>query len=164
MANFKLDNYVPVHERLSKFYGDYPTGRVQTSIVEHDRVEGFVLVRAEIYRDSETMPSATGHAFEERGQGIVNKTSYVENAETSAVGRALALLGYEIKKGLASREEMEKVERMTADSLKVEKQNGHYIVDSRFKVTKPGGRVECDCGIVGCPHIEAVRAFATSAN
>nr|HQU93734.1 hypothetical protein [Pyrinomonadaceae bacterium] len=65
-------------------------------------------------------PSCTGHAFEIRGQGYVNTTSFIENGETSAVGRALANLGFKIENGIASREEMQKVERMT----NAEKPNG----------------------------------------
>lgn len=110
----RLANYVPVNERLEQFYSDFIGGRVLTAIIEHDKEAGFILMRAEIYRASDDVqPAATGHAFENRNQGYVNATSYVENCETSAVGRALALLGYEIKRGIASREEMEKVDRMT---------------------------------------------------
>jgi hypothetical protein len=114
MANFNLDNYVPVNERLEKFYKDFPTGRVVTEMIQHDMDTGFVLFRAAVYRGLEDAePSATGHAFERQGEGYVNKTSYIENCETSSVGRALALLGYEITKGIASREEMAKVQRQS---------------------------------------------------
>lgn len=76
-------------------------------------------MRAEIYRNQDdASPAATGHAFENRSEGYVNKTSYIENCETSAVGRALALLGYEIKRGIASREEMEKADRMSDQPAK----------------------------------------------
>jgi hypothetical protein len=110
---FNSDAYVPVAERLEKFYQTYPEGRVTTSIVEHSLESGFVLMRAEVYRASDdAAPAATGHAFEVRGDSFVNKTSYVENAETSAVGRALALLGFEVKRGIASREEIQKTARM----------------------------------------------------
>ena len=112
---FNSDAYVPVAERLEKFYQTYPEGRVTTSIVEHSLESGFVLMRAEVYRASDdAAPAATGHAFEVRGESYVNKTSYVENAETSAVGRALALLGFEVKRGIASREEIQKTARMRA--------------------------------------------------
>ncbi|MFL6227304.1 MAG: hypothetical protein ACJ741_00840, partial [Pyrinomonadaceae bacterium] len=74
---------------------------------------GFVLMRAEVYRaNDDAAPAATGHAFEVRGESYVNKTSYIENAETSSVGRALALLGFEVKRGIASREELQKTARM----------------------------------------------------
>src|SRR5688500_10024624 len=117
----RFADYVPVSERLEQFYSDHPEGRILTSIVEHDAENGFVLIRAEVYRQQvDVVPSATGHAFENRSEGYVNKTSYIENCETSATGRALAMLGYEIKRGIASREEMEKTERMTEPSARAE--------------------------------------------
>lgn len=111
-----LDSYVTVAERIAAFYQSYPTGRICTQILEHIEESGFILMRAEVFRSTDDAnPSATGHAFELRGDGYVNKTSYIENAETSAVGRALALLGFEVRRGIASREEMEKAARMPAD-------------------------------------------------
>jgi hypothetical protein len=109
----RFEDYVPVAERLERFYERYPDGRITTSIVQHDLETGFVLMRAEVYRTpDDAQPAATGHAFEVRGESYVNKTSYVENAETSSVGRALAMLGFEVKRGIASREELQKTVRM----------------------------------------------------
>ncbi|MDQ3907101.1 MAG: hypothetical protein M3268_02030 [Acidobacteriota bacterium] len=111
----RFEDYVPVAERLEKFYERFPDGRITTAIVEHNLESGFVLMRAEVYRTpDDASPAATGHAFEVRGESYVNKTSYVENAETSAVGRALAMLGFEVKRGIASREEIQKTARMQA--------------------------------------------------
>lgn len=111
-----LDSYVTVAERIAAFYQSYPTGRICTQILEHNEESGFILMRAEIFRSTDdASPSSTGHAFEVRGDGYVNRTSYIENAETSAVGRALALLGFEVRRGIASREEMEKATRMPAE-------------------------------------------------
>ena len=108
-----LDNYVTVAERVAAFYQTYPSGRINTQIVQHDTESGFILMRAEIYRSTDdASPSATGHAFEVRSESYVNKTSYIENAETSSVGRALAMLGFEVKRGIASREELQKTARM----------------------------------------------------
>ncbi|HEV2803088.1 MAG TPA: hypothetical protein VGW12_21655 [Pyrinomonadaceae bacterium] len=113
--NDRFEDYVPVAERLEKFYERFPDGRIITHILEHDREAGFILIRAEVYRNpDDAQPAATGHAFEVRGESYVNKTSYVENCETGACGRALALLGFEVKRGIASREELEKTSRMTA--------------------------------------------------
>lgn len=115
MANFDLSNYIPVHKRIVEFYARFPDGRIVTRLVRLNEDSGFVCIKASVYRNvDDAQPSATGHAFEIRGQGYVNTTSFIENGETSAVGRALANLGFEIEKGIASREEMQKVERMTA--------------------------------------------------
>ncbi len=109
----RFDGYIPVAERVEKFYGRFPDGRVVTHIIEHDADSGFILMRAEVFRTpDDAQPAATGHAFEVRGESYVNKTSYIENCETGAVGRALALLGFEVKRGIASREEFEKAARM----------------------------------------------------
>lgn len=96
----RLANYVPVAERVANFYHDWPNGRILTAIIEHDQEKGFVLMRAEVYRElGEVTPSATGHAYELKAEGHVNRTSYIENCETGAVGRALANLDYETKRG-----------------------------------------------------------------
>jgi hypothetical protein len=105
-------DYEPVADRVEKFYDRYPDGRINTAIVEHDAERGFILMRAEVYRlPDDALPAATGHAFELKAEGYVNKTSYIENCETGAVGRALAMLNFKTKRGIASREEMEKSER-----------------------------------------------------
>ncbi|MEZ5421725.1 MAG: hypothetical protein R2682_01355 [Pyrinomonadaceae bacterium] len=114
MANFDLSKYIPVHTRIAEFYEKYPDGRIVTEIIRLNEDSGFVCIKAGAYRNRDDVePSSTGHAFEIRGQGYVNTTSFIENGETSAVGRALANLGFKIDNGIASREEMQKVERMT---------------------------------------------------
>lgn len=108
-----LEGYITVAERIQRFYEKYPEGRIITTIVEHDREAGFILMKAEGYRrPDDAEPASTGHAYELRGQGFVNQTNYIENCEQSACGRMLALLGFEVKAGIASREEMAKVQRM----------------------------------------------------
>ncbi|MGA9772937.1 MAG: hypothetical protein WBV94_28155 [Blastocatellia bacterium] len=104
-----IQDYVTVAERIEKFYERYPEGRIITHIIEHDAERGFILIRAEVYRNADDdMPAATGHAYELKSEGYVQRTSYIEVGETSAVGRALAMAGFEVKRGIASREEMEK--------------------------------------------------------
>ena len=111
--NDRFDGYIPVAERVEKFYERFPQGRILTQIIQHDVESGFVLMRAEVFRaPDDAQPAASGHAFEVRSESYVNKTSYIENCETGCVGRALALLGFEVKRGIASREEAEKAVRM----------------------------------------------------
>jgi hypothetical protein len=107
-----FQDYVTVAERIEKFYDRYPEGRLITHIVEHDAERGFILMRAEVYRNADdTQPAATGHAYELKTEGYVQRTSYIEVCETSSVGRALAMAGFEVRRGIASREEMEKAAR-----------------------------------------------------
>lgn len=112
IRNNPIQDYVTVAERIEKFYDRYPEGRIITHIVEHDAERGFILMRAEVYRSpDDAQPSATGHAYEYRDAGFVQKNSYIETGETSAVGRALAFLNFETKRGIATREEIEKAIR-----------------------------------------------------
>lgn len=108
---FNLDNYETVEDRLIKFWTDHPNGRIHTTMVHYDDTK--VVFRAEIYfdRDKDQHPIATGYAEEIRGASPVNKTSHVENGETSAIGRGLANCGYATKGARPSREEMSKVVR-----------------------------------------------------
>lgn len=98
-----LEDYVPVAERLELFRADHPDWALITEVVVDDGRR--IMIRATVIT-ADGMRLAVGHAEEIRGEGMVNKTNPVENAETSAWGRALANLGYEVKRGIASREEM----------------------------------------------------------
>ena len=99
-----LKDYVEVNTRIMKFYEKYPEGRILTEIL--DWKDGVVVMKATVYRDSSDIIAATGHAYEKEGSSFINKTSALENCETSACGRALAMLGFEIKKSIASKEEV----------------------------------------------------------
>ncbi len=105
MSNFNLDDYVEVNVRVEKFWEKYPDGSINTEIVKWEG--DIIAVRTEVYRDKEEInPASTGHAYEKIGSSFINKTSALENCETSSVGRALAILGFEVKKSIASKEEV----------------------------------------------------------
>lgn len=103
-----LDDYVGVHTRVEKFRAENPKARLVTQILEREPLT----VRAEVYLEgNETgIPNAVGHADEGGGMGNRGRSA-LEMTETAAVGRALAFLGYEVKEGIASREEMQKAQR-----------------------------------------------------
>lgn len=114
MANFNLNDYETVASRINRFWTDHPTGRIHTEIVSITDTGG--IFKASIYTDREDeRPVTIDFAEEVKGSNPVNRTSWVENGLTSAVGRALANLNYQAKANgtiqRPSREEMEKVQR-----------------------------------------------------
>lgn len=115
MANFNLADYETVEQRHARALEAYPDLRcvIVNHTTENDRAQSTWVVEARVYLtdadQANDLPKATEWAFEVDGVGMANKTSALENAATSALGRALrwALGG---SKG-PSREEMEKVAR-----------------------------------------------------
>ena len=106
---FNLDDYEPVASRLDRFLKAHPDARVITDLVHY--LADVAVFKCELWLDNEII--ATGWAEEVRGVGNVNKTSHVENAETSSLGRALAnagLSGSDFTKR-PSREEMQNLEK-----------------------------------------------------
>jgi hypothetical protein len=101
--NIQGKDYVPVHERLMEFWKNNPSWSIHTEILESP--EGTMRFRASIY-DDQGILRATGHAEEKEDSSFINKTSALENAETSAIGRALGILGIGIDTSLASFEEV----------------------------------------------------------
>lgn len=102
---FNLDNYVPVEDRIERFYEKHPEGSIQTELAHLS--DHMVVVKAYAYRSPDDPRPATGHSqLNIPGTTSFTKGSEVENAETSAVGRALAMMGFEVRKGVASRQEV----------------------------------------------------------
>ena len=108
--SFNPADYAEVAERLPLFWKDCPRGRIITEIIVDDGER--IVIKASLFPTYEDHhPSTTGFAEEIRGSSMVNKTSALENCETSAIGRALANYQYQGSKKRASLEEMVKVYR-----------------------------------------------------
>ena len=108
--SFNPAEYATVAERLVEFWKDCPRGRIMTFMEVDDGTR--VLMRGELYADiADPVPTTTGWAEEVRGSSMVNKTSAVENCETSLCGRLLANYMYQGSKNRASLEEIVKVYR-----------------------------------------------------
>ena len=106
-------DYAPVADRVTLFYARFPQGRIVTDL--HSRTEHEITFRASVFRTpDEVEPASTGWASERIGDGEINQVACLENAETSAIGRALANLGFTASRQRPSREEMEKAARERA--------------------------------------------------
>lgn len=95
--------YVTVNERLKFFRQEYPTYSLRTELVLVDETQA--LVKA-IIRDADDRILAEGTAFEKANSSFINKGSHVENAETSAWGRALGNFGIGIDASVATADEV----------------------------------------------------------
>lgn len=112
MAKFNLDEYELVEDRLKKFWKDNPEGRVNTDVVNASADGTMVIVKAELFiNKNDNTPVSSGLAQETKGLGgFANNEAWLENAESSALGRALANWKYQgRKKPRPTKEEMKKV-------------------------------------------------------
>ena len=109
---FDLALYETVAQRLVRWWTEYPDGRIITSIHHYDG--STIIMRAECYNNDDRL-IATGYAEEVFGNSPVNKTSFLENCETSAIGRAISnsRIGHTGER--ASSTEMEKVNRVNSE-------------------------------------------------
>lgn len=99
----KGKEYAEVNQRIKAFRMVYPTGTLNTEMVSN--VNGICVFRAYVYDGDRLL--ATGTAYEKETSTFINKTSYIENCETSALGRALGIAGFGIDTSVASAEEMQ---------------------------------------------------------
>ena len=111
---FNIDNYELVEDRLKKFWADYPNGRVNTDVVGKSEDGTMVIVKAELFTDIDSkIPVSSGLAQETKGVGgFANNEAWLENCESSAIGRALANWKYQgSKKPRPTQEERKKVQQ-----------------------------------------------------
>lgn len=113
--------YAPVNERIKAFRRVYPTGSITTEVVSED--DKVIAMKATAAVGDTVL--ATGHAFEIKNGSYINKTSYMENCETSAIGRALGIAGFGIDAAICSAEELTGAEieqdRIRTEELRREK-------------------------------------------
>ena len=140
MAKFDLENYATVNERIAFFVSEFPDGSIQTFVRHIDGPE--IVIEARVFRSPQDVLDGSytsGFAREVEGKSNVNSTSHVENCETSAIGRALANMGYGVSKERASRSEMIKVARMQRemdDFIEFISNNGAGLADGATATIK----------------------------
>lgn len=106
--NIRGKEYIEVKDRVIQFNKDYKNGSIKTEIIE--QIEDLITMRAIVTPDTdkpERIFTGTAQEWKNDPKSMVNKTSFVENCETSAVGRALALMGIGVVDSIASVEELQ---------------------------------------------------------
>lgn len=102
-TDIKGKEYAEVNQRIKAFRMVYPQGSIYTQMISNEN--GVCVFEAKVISDEGTL-LGTGHAYEREDSSFINKTSYIENCETSAVGRALGMAGFGIDVSVASAEEV----------------------------------------------------------
>ena len=135
--NIKGKEYITVNERLIYFRNtnEFEGFGIKEDIVSINDTEGIFKV---IIYDSNGEPIVSAHAQEYRDSSYINKTSFVENGFTSALGRALGYLGIGIDTSIASANEVQNaVKNQKSD-------NREWLTDSQFKATLKGTKDQAE--------------------
>lgn len=134
-TDVKGKDYVMVNQRVKAFRMVYPAGKIQTEIVALK--DGIVIFKASIYDEDEVL-LATGTAQEKESSSFINKTSYIENCETSAIGRALGFCGFGIDTSIASFEEVENAKKNQGKKTTKPTQKDKLLNDLELQKTLHG--------------------------
>lgn len=132
-TEIKGKNYAEVNQRIKAFRSLYPEGFIRTLLVSN--TDGVCIFRAEVgyYFEDKEVILGTGTAYEKEDSSFINKTSYIENCETSAVGRALGMAGIGIDTSVRSAEE---VENAMLNQTKMEKISETQVKSIRKTIEK----------------------------
>ena len=129
-TDIKGKDYAEVNQRIKAFRMVYPTGTIETALMSNEN--GVAIIKASVgfHEDGDFIVLGTGTAYEKEGSTFINKTSYIENCETSAVGRALGMAGFGIDTSVASVEEVQNaimnqpIDKAKINTLKADIQAG----------------------------------------
>ena len=154
VSPIKNKPYIEVNERIKAFRKVFPMGFIKSEMLSNEN--GVCIFRAEVGIGETVL--GIGHAHEKENSSFINKTSYIENCQTSAVGRALGMAGFGIDNSVASADEvanaiaiqetMEKDAKKNADAKITAQQLGKIKAEllrtgvtedailKRYKVTK----------------------------
>ena len=127
-TDIKGKDYAEVHQRVKAFRIVCPHGTISTELVSNEN--GVCIFRATVI-DESGIVLGTGTAYEKESSSFINKTSYIENCETSAVGRALGMAGFGIDTSVASYEEV-------ANAVKNQENNGKEHKEDKEDITYNG--------------------------
>lgn len=138
----KGKNYIEVNQRIKAFRMLYPEGSIETEIIQQEKYQfldsdcNVVIVKATI-KDDKGKILATGHAYEKENSTFINRTSFIENAETSSIGRGLAILGIGIDTSIRSADEMQNAIANQDDTLELIVKIRQLMKDKKVLANEP---------------------------
>lgn len=143
-TDIKGKEYAEVNQRIKAFRMIYPTGFITTELVSNEN--GVCIIKASVgfYDDNgERFILGTGLAYEKENSTFINKTSYIENCETSAAGRALGMAGFGIDTSVASYEEVATaIANQESTATKAKAETKTKTTESKPKEDKPMATLE----------------------
>lgn len=128
--DFKGKNYVMVNSRVTAFRKLFPEGFIHTDLLSLDNGTAVMQSKVGYYDNGKEIVLGTGMAYEKESTSYINKTSFIENCETSAVGRALGFLALGSDDSICSAEEL-------ANAIKTQEQ----IKEREREQAQPDGKV-----------------------
>ena len=137
-TDIKGKDYIEVNQRIKAFRMVYPTGSIITEMISNENGICVFTATCGYYEDDKHIILGTGTAYEKESSSFINKTSYIENCETSAVGRALGMCGFGIDSSVASFEEVPNAinnqEEPKATPKQIEILKKHYAGNNLVKL------------------------------
>lgn len=129
-TDIKGKDYAEVNQRIKAFRMVYPKGSILTEMLSNEN--GVCIFNATVY-DEEQKVLGSGTAYEKENSTFINKTSYIENCETSAVGRALGMAGFGIDTSVASAEEVQNaIANQNTEELDYKKMLEEFITKNKL--------------------------------
>ena len=127
-TDIKGKDYAEVNQRIKAFRMVYPQGSIRTEMLSNEN--GVCVFRATAWDETNTL-LASGHAYEKEDSSFINKTSYIENCETSAIGRCLGIAGFGIDVSVASAEEIKNA--MANQEVTQEEADSYTLTFGKYK-------------------------------
>lgn len=131
-TDIKGKEYAEVNQRIKAFRMLYPDGIIDTRMESNEN--GVCIFKAQVgyyEEDGCVRWLGTGYAYEKEDSSFINKTSYIENCETSAVGRALGMCGFGIDTSVASAEEVQNA--INNQTLTQEEADSYTLTFGKYK-------------------------------
>ncbi|MCR4671964.1 MAG: hypothetical protein K5637_01840 [Lachnospiraceae bacterium] len=124
-VDIKGRKYNTVNQRVLGFREVCPNGSITTEILSLEN--GICVMQAKVYDGDDLL--ATGTAYEREDSSYINKTSYIENCETSAVGRALGFVGIGAVDSIATAEEVKNAQEQQSRFAPISKKEQKALID-----------------------------------